>query len=245
MKLDIINKTYLTAYILSGILFLLYFIISEHIFGTLLIAVLLFFSFAFLNDIIENTKQLIKYPAFKLIGVGLLSLLTTYTMIITYQNINEIIDIDPSYLTFTSAIVFLYNLITIPMWYIGIGFFILLIISSYVIPFILLIKASIQGVQNKKEKEKKKFNWFIWISRFIALFAIHVAGNVFSEGSTFSEFVKKDAIYRIAISSDFNSKHVCTNSLLKGKPVLFLQKGYVLYQENLLNKKSFKIAECY
>ena len=196
---------------------------------------LLGFAFAVTNDAVETAKPLFKYSSMKGLATVFASLVTTFALIKTYQDINLIVGIDPSLLGFTSSIVFIIKLVSLSTFYIGIAFFIFMILASSFLP-LLLIPLGIK-------KEKTTSNWvkFRWFSRAVSIFAVYVLGSVLSPERPHNQALIHNVVYSLALYADFNTKHYCTNEDLTNKPVIFLQKGYVLTTKGT----TFEISECY
>jgi len=236
--ITIIEKTYLFSYFTAFVTAVLWYQFGgERWIAFITIFSLFSFTFSILNDAIENGKNLFNYPAYKLLGSVIISIIITLVLIKTYQDVNSITGVDPTLLSFTTSLVFIFNMISYSTFIIGLTFMILLMVLTGFLPLIISWLTS----KEKEKKEKNPWKVFSWLSRFIALFCIYVLGNMFSPNGLIMNKVAPSLMTDLAIYADFNSKHNCLNKDLIDKPVLFLQKGFVLIHEN----KEFIIKECY
>lgn len=201
-------------------------------------ATMLLFTFSLVNDITETVKPLLKYTAVKGVLVVLGSILTTFAMIETYQDVNEVIGVDPSLLSFTTSLVFMFKLLSMSTFYVGLGFIIFMILGSAFLPILLI------PLGFNKDSDKKKASGWRWAARFLSLFCVYVLGMALAPERTEMKIVNFGLITKLAFYADFNSNHYCSNSDLNGRPVLFLQKGFVLAPKQE-NKSKFEIVECY
>ena len=232
-----IDKTYVLAYVIAVISALVVYSIEGKVAAAAIIIGLLGFTFSVLNDAVETSKNLFKYSSVKSLAAVFASVVTTFALIKTYQDINSVIGIDPSLLGFTSSIVFIIKLVSLSAFYVGIAFFIFMILASTFLPLLLL------PLGIKKEDKKNKSHWgkFRWFSRVLSLFAVYILGSVLSPDRPLNKVIITNLVKDFALYADFNSKHHCTNSDVSGKPVIFLQKGHVLTPKG----NGFEIVKCY
>ena len=234
-SISIIEKTYIAAFSIAIFVAIIYYVFDKNNYMIFyIIFSLLAFTFAVFNDIVENGQKLFNYKSYKILGTLVLSLITTFVFIKTYQTINHSTGIDPGLLEFSVSIIFIFNLIS----YLAIALAVIFFTTLMLIPFILFF------FNNKKETNKKTKNYrtiFNRASRFISLFFITVLAQLFDPNGFISDKIAPNIINQLVLYADFNTKHNCRNPLIQNKPVLFLQKGFVIISED--NK--FSIEQCY
>ncbi len=234
-ELSFVDKTYLYAVITLLVVLVSIFFVSNFILVIGVLITLVVFTFSLLNDVVETTKPILKYKVIKGILVVSGSILSTFSLIETYQDVNEVIGVDPSLLPFTTSLMFVVKTLSLCSFYFGLGFMVLIILSSAFFPLLLV-------PSNKKDDTTAKTSKLKWIVRFMALFSVYVLGNVLAPDRPEMKLASSKVIYNLAFYADFNSYHHCKNAELDGESVLFLQKGFVLAKNK---SNEFEIFKCY
>ena len=197
-------------------------------FNTYLFAVsVLFITISIFVDIYRLINKVKYKNVFNFVLSGFIGLVLFFQSIEADRFVNEIFQVSPSHFSYTSSIVTVMKAIEM--------------VTPYVYLFLFVISALvlISMFTNKKTYGKKSVSMRILSLPVLRALVLWMA-FLFYQGFFYTDPSKVETIKAIASYVDFNHNHNCTNSRLKGYPILNVGGDDVLFNDG----RYITIATC-